>query len=486
MGSRTTRSTPFPSPRTYRALAIVYPKVFLYPLWRAISKYWDTLRHGVAWSLGSGSSIHPFHDVWVPSLGPLLCHLQPDALLSPIGSFADLIDSSGNWDRDKLCATFHPEVVPHILGVKCPDSTDIPDQVIWRWTSKGNFEVRSAYSNLASGSWDPNHVLWKLIWRMAVPQRLRVFLWVVSRRKLMTNLERCNRHISYSSLCPLCSGADESIIHVLRDCRAASEVWELILPSTLSLSFAQPDLLTWIENNLRSGMIHTEWDIPWSFIFVSTIWQLWKSRNDFVFNAILHPKEVVASRAMTWARYYSGCCPPRNSFVTLHCEPRTWRRSDPGWICLNVDGAVSKGTNAGAIGGLFRDHSGAWIAGFQQAIGKCSPLHAELWDLFIGLQYAWELGLTILQIQTDCKEVVNMIYALDADRSVFSLVRAIAKLRQKCWITDIIWVPRDGNRAADMLAKSTDCSALDMLRLLTPPRYLIPLLQNEATAAVFI
>ncbi|KAK8561944.1 hypothetical protein V6N12_048999 [Hibiscus sabdariffa] len=78
-----------------------------------------------------------------------------------------------------------------------------------------------------------------------------------------------------------------------------------------------------------------------------------------------------------------------------------------------------------------------------------------------------------------------MLHALDADRSTFSLVRAIAKLRQKCWMTDIIWVPRDGNRAADILAKLTDASALDMLRLLTPPRRLIPLLQNDAPDASF-
>ncbi|KAK9038032.1 hypothetical protein V6N11_022925 [Hibiscus sabdariffa] len=419
------------------------------PLWRALSKHWDTLRLGVAWSLGSGSSIHPLTDVWIPSIGPLHSHLQPEALLSPIDSFFELLDSSGNWDRDKLCAIFHPDVIPHILGVKCPEPTDIPDQITWRWTPKGNFEVRSAYSNLASDSWDPNHALWKHIWQMTVPQRLRVFLWVVSRRKLMTNLEHCNRHISSSSLCPLCSGADESILHVLRDCRASSEVWEMLLPSSLSLRFVRQDLLDWIEDNLRSGLLHTEWDIPWSVIFVSTIWQLWKNRNDFVFNAVLHSKEAVAHRAITWARYYSGCFPPCSGVATLLCEPPTWRRPDPGWTCLNVDGAVSMGSNAGAVGGLYRDHSGAWI------------------------------------VQTDCKEVVNMLHALDADRSTFSLVRAIAKLRQKCWMTDIIWVSRDGNRAADMLEKLMDASALDMLRLLTPPRCLIPLLQHDAPDASF-
>ncbi|KAK8996373.1 hypothetical protein V6N11_076610 [Hibiscus sabdariffa] len=110
------------------------------------------------------------------------------------------------------------------------------------------------------------------------------------------------------------------------------------------------------------------------------------------------------------------------------------------------------------------------------AIGKSSPLQAELWALFIGLKYVWDLGFMTLQVQTDGKEVVTMLNAMHADRSTFPLVCVIVKLRQKRWMTDIIWIPREGNRAADMLAKSTVSSALDMILLHTPPRCLIPLL----------
>ncbi|KAK8506764.1 hypothetical protein V6N12_002208 [Hibiscus sabdariffa] len=83
------------------------------PLWRALSKYWDVLRHGL-----------------------LQYHLKSETLLFPIGSFSNLLDDTGNWDRDKLCAIFHPEVVPYSLGVKCPDSSDNADQIIWRRTTK--------------------------------------------------------------------------------------------------------------------------------------------------------------------------------------------------------------------------------------------------------------------------------------------------------------------------------------------------------------
>ncbi|KAK9027848.1 hypothetical protein V6N11_067670 [Hibiscus sabdariffa] len=40
--------------------------------------------------------------------------------------------------------------------------------------------------------------------------------------------------------------------------------------------------------------------------------------------------------------------------------------------------------------------------------------------------------------------------------SSLSLVRAIDFYRNKCWVTEIIWIPRAANKPADRLAKCTD------------------------------
>ncbi|KAK8478817.1 hypothetical protein V6N12_020098 [Hibiscus sabdariffa] len=132
--------------------------------------------------------------------------------------------------------------------------------------SKGNFEIKSAYSSLMNSTWDDSSSLWKHIWKMRVPQRLHIFLWVVCQHKLMKNLERCHRHIGYASLCPSCDAADES----------------------------------------SSGANES---LPWSFVFVSTLWQLWKGRNDLVFNHVRYSSDVIVHRALTWARYYSESSP---------------------------------------------------------------------------------------------------------------------------------------------------------------------------------
>ncbi|KAK9008732.1 hypothetical protein V6N11_075615 [Hibiscus sabdariffa] len=222
--------------------------------------------------------------------------MNSESLLFPVGSFLDLLDTTGNWDKAKLCAIFHPDVVPYILGVKCPDPMDSDDQIVWRWSLKGNFEIKSTYSSLMNSTWD-----------------------VACRHKLMTNLERYRRHIGHSSLCPSCGAADESVLHVLRDCHGSTAAWKLLLPPSLLLSFFQSDLHDWILHNLFSQLLCANGGPPWSSVFVSTLWQLWKGRNDLLFNNVRHTSNVIVHRALTWACYYSGSFPQRTPLAHYTC-----------------------------------------------------------------------------------------------------------------------------------------------------------------------
>ncbi|KAL4282362.1 hypothetical protein GQ457_03G021730 [Hibiscus cannabinus] len=206
-----------------------------------------------------------------------------------------------------------------------------------------------------------------------------------------------------------------------------------------SQSFMFSGTMVWIINNLSSRVVHSEGGMPWPSLFLSMLCQLWKSRNDFIFN--------------------STC-----------------------WICLNVDGAVSSVTRTGSIGGLLRDYVGSWISDFQKRIGNCTPLQAELWAIFIGLQYAWDQGVEILQVQSDFKEAVQMLNAPLAGTNSFSLVRAIVKLFQRGWRVDIIWVARSGNQAANALAKNADFSALYTIHMHNTPEFLWPLLSHDASS----
>ncbi|KAK9038615.1 hypothetical protein V6N11_023473 [Hibiscus sabdariffa] len=190
----------------------------------------------------------------------------------------------------------------------------------------------------------------------------------------------------------------------------------------LSARSAMKLMKTWIISNLCTQANIMEWNVPWSTLFISIIWQLWKSRNDFVFNNLIPSLDSIVGRATTWTGYYADIVKPVSSIIRSIPLSTSWRQPDVGWTCLNVDGVVSPLTGAASIGGLFRNSSGLWLSDFQKVVGTCHPLQAELWAIFTGLEITWAQGFELLELQSDCVEAVTMINSLSAERSPLPLV----------------------------------------------------------------
>ena len=92
------------------------------------------------------------------------------------------------------------------------------------------------------------------------------------------------RGINCDPRCPLCRNEDESIAHMLKDCLFALNLWERIgVPQPLTSTF-QLDLLKWLKRNCLCSNQFQINGIPWSTLFLFTIWELWKHRNGVVFD----------------------------------------------------------------------------------------------------------------------------------------------------------------------------------------------------------
>ena len=65
------------------------------------------------------------------------------------------------------------------------------------------------------------------IWKLLVPPRVHIFLWLVSYNKIMTRDNLRRRHIIKPLTCVFCS-SDESIQHLLFDCVVARIMWALV------------------------------------------------------------------------------------------------------------------------------------------------------------------------------------------------------------------------------------------------------------------
>ncbi|KAE8674092.1 hypothetical protein F3Y22_tig00111769pilonHSYRG00381 [Hibiscus syriacus] len=137
-----------------------------------------------------------------------------------------------------------------------------------------------------------------------------------------------------------------------------------VVPPSIGANCFNADLQQWILQNINSQQPLCDGEPSWSFFFIALIWQMWKQRNDYVFNcAALHADSAIHRS---------------------HCWPLS-------------------------IGDVIRNSNGDWITGFAKNVGSTSILQTELWGIYEGLLVSWSLGIPRLLVQSDCSQAVNLV-----------------------------------------------------------------------------
>ena len=188
------------------------------------------MRKGFKWKLGKGTSICFWDDRWLPDLSRLadvaIQELPKEFMEIKV---ADLISSEGEWNVSQFASYLPQDIVSFVLSQRV--NLEEEDRPSWRHTVSGEFSIRSAYMSQTEGVVSSERWLWKSLWRLKVPQRCRMFMWLTCKESLLTNKARVSRGLSTSDHCGCCQNMSETILHVLRDCMKATKVWLLLLPS---------------------------------------------------------------------------------------------------------------------------------------------------------------------------------------------------------------------------------------------------------------
>ncbi|KAE8731150.1 hypothetical protein F3Y22_tig00002840pilonHSYRG00476 [Hibiscus syriacus] len=241
------------------------------------------------------------------------------------------------------------------------------------------------------------------------------------------------------------------------------------------------DLTDWLlHNSLKNERLANE--TQWLLFFASLTWQIWKKRNEKVFNGTRTFFQKTLKLAITWAHHFenSKLTPQKTSSES---NQTAWQPPTQGSYCINTDGAVSLQTRHGTAVGLIRNSNGQWEGGFNKNIGNCSALQAELWGIFEGLRLAQNLGMENMIIQTDSVQAIKSLEDPSAANSSLALVRAITKLRNNTRTTKLEWIPRKSNYASDKLAKLAPTGHFQLLVYESPPTDLLQDLLVDEHAA---
>ncbi|KAF7128149.1 hypothetical protein RHSIM_Rhsim11G0140100 [Rhododendron simsii] len=205
------------------------------------------------------------------------------------------------------------------------------DKLTWVHSRSGNFTVKSGY-HLAfqlteekdrgqdSSSSKLNSILWKKIWNLKSPPRLKHFLWRIIRNAVSTKENLFARKCARSPICGLCGAEIETIEHVLLRCEWTEEVW-----ANSGIEFPRPvnkevSIKKWFVNLL----------VNWGGQFMERMgligqicWAIWKQRNEWVFLQQMPNSKVALKRAMGLHGEFlaANCSQINDAVIESDCQP---------------------------------------------------------------------------------------------------------------------------------------------------------------------
>jgi len=112
------------------------------------------------------------------------------------------------------------------------------------------------------------------VWKIIVPPKIHVFLWLLSNNKLMTVDNLAERGIHKPLDCKFCS-EKESVHHLFFDCIVARQLWACLSDFNGSVINSYFDMASkWIAPKKYKST---------NTISAGVVWCMWLIRNDFVF-----------------------------------------------------------------------------------------------------------------------------------------------------------------------------------------------------------
>ena len=327
------------------------------------------------------------------------------------------------WDTAKLETHFLPMDVEAIKQIPICYVRQ-PNFWAWHFDQRGIFTVKSAYHAImetkrrredylegtaAHSSSEQEERGWKMLWKVKVPSKLRVFAWRLTRSCLPTGEVLAERGMATTAICPVCNAAADTWRHALLECNMSMSVWamkeyDVMLPL---MADETDDPRLWLFS--LSEALSKE-----RFIEVlATLWSIWWVRRKFIHEgeqrspmsthcfitryleelSVVNWKDSRAGQRAPNLRSHNSWTPPRDGVVKIH-----------------VDAAVAKQEQRGAVGVVCRNSEGIFQGASAVVFdGVINPKVLEALACAEAFALANDLHVHKVQVTSDCLNVVREI-----------------------------------------------------------------------------
>nr|XP_048334847.1 uncharacterized protein LOC125423747 [Ziziphus jujuba var. spinosa] len=424
--------------------------------WRSLVWGRRILETGGIWRVGDGKSIRIYKDSWLPGVGS--SRILSPRILPEDATVACLLTDSGAWNLNLLQASFSTDEVEVIKNIPI-DGADKADRFAWKFSPTGLYTVRTGYwearklgvGNRISGSSDLTvHTWWKGLWKLSIPNKVKVFIWRACQDAIPCLSSLASRHITDIKECPLCHQAEETTLHALWSCMHATHIWKQ-LEFYKELKYGVYDSFTalcfYVFTQCPEFQLET---------FSWACWCLWNKRHDLVHgNCIKSDTQLLDSISRLHVEFKEA---------TMSTNIRRPNRAHQRWepphgsnFKINVDASVLARQNRVGIGVVVRNSSGELMGAVAKPFeASWSVMYSELMAIHVAIDFCMEAGFVLGEIISDCLGAVrafNMgLPEASLDENCF-LVEKLQKLLTLCPNLTLSFESREKNNVAHCIGK---------------------------------
>jgi len=311
------------------------------------------------------------------------------------------------------------------------------DQLRWGNNQEGTFNLKESKGILLELNPQVLDKIWQKFWRYQGWMKIKIFMWSVYDRKILTWDNIRKRGVLGPSRCLLCGEQEETMEHLLNNCYFTSWLWDIF-----TKIFQQSDrdrgsifntLIRWRGNFLDHEIINSAWTLTPSFI----IWNVWKDRNKRIFKEEKNPpylpfetilKQLKETVGPSVCKHHNN--PPsalennilkqqgmqdiipqgfNRKVIVRDREQDFWHPPQDGYLKFNIDGAAKGNQGLAGYGGILRDAKGSIIYIFHWHLGTATNNMAELMVLEQCLDILSQDNCCNVIVEADSELVINSV-----------------------------------------------------------------------------
>ena len=424
--------------------------------------------------IGSGLQVQINKDPWLPDAdnGCITTVLDESLAIATVNCLR--VPGQRRWAMTwwRMCSM--PEMP--LLLCRCRSVLDMTKIAGFGWLIRKatllSEVVTSCYKLLNPISNATSSKVWKSLWRLEVPSKVKHFIWRALMNILPTTDNLLPRKVEVSPICPICSAANEYVLHCLVECLFAHSCWLL---SSIGTVRRCSSFFEWIEE------IFTRCSKEDCKLAVMVCWRLWFNRNDKVWNGHVSRAQNLVNAAGHYLFQWQEAGKTKFTIVESvqwgHGSV-CWSKPLTSWLKRNVDARVFRSHDSFSFGGVIRDAGGTFVVAKCQCFpGLFHPHEAEVLAVREALNWIKNLQISKIIFEINCLTVylalINQAPSLNDFGLIIQDCQALAKLVGE---VNFSFVRRSANIAAHTVARVGGSMSGPGEWRFVPPPWLCPML----------